>query len=596
MVVYEVRDRTGRVCAYHVRVDMPDGGKRFAWRSSDGTPGLNGTSPAELPLYGTHLLDQWAADARIVIVEGEKAADALLAQGIPALATYGVSAAPVLAVLREVSRRHVVLWPDADLVGQRHMTETAERLGGIAATVAIATWPDAPAKGDAYDYLLSGADPYDIIDASEPYESVGTTSPTAAPRPSMVRAWPDPVASAAFHGLAGAFVRAVAPFSEADPAALLTTFLTAVGILIGPDVFATAAEDVHPARLFTLLVGDTAKGRKGSSLAPVKKLLRLADPSLARPSGLSSGEGLIYHVRDPIERVEKVGKGSTVHLESVVVDDGVTDKRLLIFETEFASVVRAQQRDGSRLSPVLRQAWDSGDLQTLTKNSPLRATGAHVGIIGHITREELLRYLDRTELASGMMNRFLVIASKRAQVMPEPEAIPPRTLHALVDELRAVRSWASEVRTLERDATARALWVQVYGELSAGRPGLLGAATNRAEAQVLRLSVLYAALDRSPIIRLEHLQAGLAVWDYAAASAGWVFGDATGDDIADAIVAAIRARGEVSRTEIRDLFDRHVPRSRIEQALTVLLETGRIVREPNRATGGRPAEVYRATS
>src|SRR5438128_2157582 len=44
---------------------------------------------------------------------------------------------------------------------------------------------------------------------------------------------PEPLRAAAFHGLAGEFVRAVDPHTEADPAAMLTQFLAAFGNACG---------------------------------------------------------------------------------------------------------------------------------------------------------------------------------------------------------------------------------------------------------------------------------------------------------------------------------------------------------------------------
>ena len=136
------------------------------------------------------------------------------------------------------------------------------------------------------------------------------------------------------------------------------------------------------------------------------------------------------------------------------------------------------------------------------------------------------------------------------------------------------------------------MWRAVYEDLSAGGPGLLGAATNRAEAQVLRLSVLYAILDRSTTITAPHLLAALAVWRYAEQSAAWVFGDAVGDEVADTILEAARAKGELDRTDIRDLFARHINRSRIEQALAHLVNAG-LLEYATESTRGRPREVYR---
>jgi hypothetical protein len=394
----------------------------------------------------------------------------------------------------------------------------------------------------------------------------------AAPEAERSGPWPDPLAPEAYHGLAGRFVQAVTPHSAADPAAILMQGLSMIGCLVGDRVHATAGDAPHPARLNVLTVGPTGKGRNDTAGRPARRLVAFADPSFAERivEGLSSGEGIIWAVRDPVEKLVQVGKGADRHPELEVVDEGVTDKRLMVRESEFAQALRVSQRDGNILSPVVRRAWESGDLRTLTRNNPVCATGAHVVIAGNITRDELLRYLDRTEVASGFMNRFLLCAAKRAQVLPDGEGVPDGELAPIVLELREIVAWAQEPRLLRRDERASAVWHAIYPRLSDGQPGLFGAATNRAEAQVLRLSVLYAILDRSPVITGPQLMAALAVWQYASASARWIFGDALDDPIADAILAALRTRGSLTRTAIGELFGRHVERARIEQALVTL--------------------------
>jgi hypothetical protein len=241
----------------------------------------------------------------------------------------------------------------------------------------------------------------------------------------------------------------------------------------------------------------------------------------------------------------------------------------------------------------LRQAWDGSDLRTLTKNSPTTATAPHIAIIALVTREELVRRIDETELANGFMNRFTIIAARRQRLLPDGGNVPVEILRGFADRLGKVIAWARQHRMLLRDPAAKEVWDEVYGPLSEDRPGLLGAATSRAAAQVLRLQVAYAVFDRSPVIRAEHVMAALAVWEYAMASARWVFGDALGDTVADGILSALRIRGQMAKTEIYDLFSRHVPRSRIEKALDLLLASERITRSTE-PTGGRPREVFHA--
>jgi hypothetical protein len=297
--------------------------------------------------------------------------------------------------------------------------------------------------------------------------------------------------------------------------------------------------DRHPLLLNVALVGRSGKGRKGTAWSVPRYLFAQVDEVWARQrvkTGLSTGEGLIYNVRDPHEEQQAIKEqGRVVGYERVVVDEGEPDKRLLIIEPEFSVTLKNMMRETNTLSGVIREAWDSGDLSTLTRNSPLRARGAHISIIGHITEEELRRYLTETERANGFANRILWVLVRRSKVLPEGAAVPDAVLAPLVAELREVLTFAHTVGEVTRDEAARAVWAEVYPGLSEGQPGMLGAIISRAEAQVLRLSVLYAVLDLSAVVRTPHLYAALAVWQYAEESAQRIFGGLLGSPLADTI-------------------------------------------------------------
>ena len=220
----------------------------------------------------------------------------------------------------------------------------------------------------------------------------------------------------------------------------------------------------------------------------------------------------------------------------------MSDKRLLVIEQEFASTLRVLNREGNTLSAILRQAWDGGTLRTLAKNSPMKATGAHISVIGHITCDELLRHLHDTEAGNGFGNRFLWVCVRRSKELPEGGSLDRSDLNALVVHLNKAVTFARDQDEIRRDERARKLWRDVYHDLSEARPGLLGHMVARAEAHVMRLSGLYALLDQSPLITIEHLDAALAVWRYCEASARYIFGDALGDPIADDILQVLQAR------------------------------------------------------
>jgi hypothetical protein len=148
-------------------------------------------------------------------------------------------------------------------------------------------------------------------------------------------------------------VAKLSPETEADPVAILSQLLVAFGAAAGRGSWFQVEATRHYPNEFLVLVGDSAKARKGSSWDRVWRLITGADPSIDKRilTGLSSGEGLIWAVRDP-----------------TATDP--TDRRLLAIEPEFASVLKSTAREISTLSPTLRSAWDGRPLQLLTRTAP----------------------------------------------------------------------------------------------------------------------------------------------------------------------------------------------------------------------------------
>jgi hypothetical protein len=395
----------------------------------------------------------------------------------------------------------------------------------------------------------------------------------------------------AYHGLAGDVVRAIEPHTEADSVAILIQFLTCAGNIFGNSAYYKVEGSRHHANLFSVLVGESSKARKGTSWDRVSEIVRIADDrwsSECAKGGLSSGEGLINEVRDPVKKwnaKEKI-------LETV--DPGVSDKRLMVTEPEFAGVLAVVERHGNTLSPLMRKAWDGGILSTMTRSSSLRATGAHISIVGHITVDELRARLTRTDTANGFANRFLFSLVKRSKVLPfGGDALDGKVIVDLGERLKAAVASASTIGRVGWTSSAAQAWERVYPQLSQGQSGLLGAVTSRAEAQCVRLALVYALLDGAANIDLPHIKAALAVWEHAEASSAHIFGASLGDSVADEIVRALQHAGHegMSRTAIRDLFGRNQSADRIGAALALLASKGRAKMEI-RESGGRPIEIW----
>ena len=572
----------------------PEGSERWEWRAWSGAA----------PLYGLDLLAAHP-DVPVLVVEGEKTAHAAqdyFDDTLVAVTSPGGASRAHKADWSPLAGRIVTVWPDADAAGRKyaeHVAQFAHKAG--AARVRIVQVPDGwPAGWDLAD------PPQDDVDLGAMLEAAVVWSPRpdlvatpevleqlkprpATPETPSTPEWPT-LQRDALYGLAGEIVNSIAPRTESDPVAILAQLLVAVGSAIGRAPYFMVEADRHGCNEFVVLVGRSARSRKGTAAGHVRRLLRGADEgwsSDCTASGLGSGEGLVWAIRDPIVKMEKGAE--------VVVDSGVEDKRILAFESEFASVLKVIQRPGSTLSPVIRDAWDSHDLRTTVKNSPARATAPHVSLLGHITGEELRALLLETECANGFANRVMWLLVRRARLLPEGGGLMGNEFAGFVRQLQRVLDHGRRCGEVKRTPEAREAWCAVYPELSADRPGLMGAMTARAEAHCVRLSLLYAMLDCSPVIEVQHLAAALAFWKYAEDSCRYVFGSALGDPVADRLLDVIRTSPEgVTMTVLHDALGRNLPASRITAALQHLEGLDLIHLERLTKTGGRPAIVWRA--
>lgn len=235
------------------------------------------------------------------------------------------------------------------------------------------------------------------------------------------------------------------------------------------------------------------------------------------------------------------------------------------------------QREGNILSPIIRQAWDGYKIQSLSKNNPAIVTGPHVSIIGHITVEELRNHLRNVELFNGFANRFIWQCVRRSKLLPEGPVIPDTIYNEIIQKLVDVFKWVKENKgEIYRDDEATEFWKVVYPMLTEGKDGTIGAITSRAEAQVLRLSLLYAILDKSKVIKRRHIESAIAIWQRSEQSVEFVFGDKTGDTIQDSIMEALKQK-PMTQTEIyRNVFNSNVQATKIKEALQKLSAKGKV--------------------
>jgi len=386
---------------------------------------------------------------------------------------------------------------------------------------------------------------------------------------------------------------AVEPETEADPAAVLLGWLTAFGNVVGRGAWVQVGADRHHPALFVGIVGKTSDA-KGVAWGVSRWAFAQAESAWAKACichGIGSGEGLVERVADEQTAIDKSG--------NVIVIPGASDKRCLIRLGEFSRCFKAQRRADSTLSEYLREAWDGGAISIPNRRAnSVGTSGYAISVYGDITPGVIRQTMGAgTEAFDGFANRFLWCAVRSDRDIPGGGDIIP-VLEPFLGRLQEAIAFGKAANAIKRDAAAERLWHAVYGTLK--RCGDSVPHTDRARPYVVRLSLIYALADRSPVITEAHLRAALAVWDYCRASASLIFrGSVQPEAVANPeplwlrLMNAITATPGVRRGELTERFKHEANAEGIGEALAYLERTVMAFRLTVQAPGGgRPAECW----
>lgn len=408
----------------------------------------------------------------------------------------------------------------------------------------------------------------------------------------------------AMHGIAGDIVRVLEPSTEADPNALLFVFLSMVGTYFGRKPHQWAGASEHPARLWPLLVGKTAQGKKGTAISVITWFFKQFDEDFmltCQTSGLSTAEGLIREVHEDPKDKDAPAEGEEGF------DPGVApmDKRRVIVEHEFATLLGRARRENNVISAALREAYDGVPMRVKTKTDPLMATDHHINIIGCITPEELLAKLTDTDIANGLANRFMVVHSLRSKSLPRDVPFDKDAVRQLVSRLDQVARKAEKVSRLDFTEKGAKVWDDYYRAMDARNlpDGRVVDLINRWNANTLRLAVTYALLDGSRDIDEVHVKAAIACWEYVEGSINFVFNDEEQDKDLQRLMEFINSAelGFRARNEVYErLFNKGIGKKDLDDLLKKLTDTGKyearkvqqIDEKTQKPKGGRPTWVY----
>ncbi len=430
--------------------------------------------------------------------------------------------------------------------------------------------------------------------------------PPAAPKHDLMLA-PPRMADEGFVPLLKAIVDAACASSEAHPVAVAANVLAFFCAMIGRGIFQRIGDAVIHCRPFSLIVGKSSKARKGTSEHTVRMIFKRADGILRvwtksndrlniHTGGLSTGEGIGYHVRDATEADEK-GKGG---------DLGVPDKRLLVIEAEFDNTLAKMRGENSTLSATVRNLFDGRDIDPMTKTNRTRATKPHAVIIAHVTGHELKEKSTENDAANGLLNRFLMLHVFRPKLVPLPEPTSEATLDDLARRIaEAVFSATAKnvhgnntIETTLNDAAKR-LWIERYPQMTRDRDGKGGNLLARSEMYCRMLAMIFAAMDGRHVIEPADLLAAIAWVEYWHASVTYIFncpddGDEL-DPFAIEVLKIIQAQPGIKLSEIQDKWKRKKT-TEVNKALERLLNLAPplVEQRQDKSTPGRAAKKYHA--
>ncbi len=320
----------------------------------------------------------------------------------------------------------------------------------------------------------------------------------------------------AYHGLFGEMLKTVEPETEADPAGILLGWLTCLGNIVGRGAWVEVGPRRHHPALYVGIVGNTSDA-KGDGWAVSVWPFKQVDPTWASTciaNGVGSGEGLVERVANDSTMMGSNGKAQET--------PGASDKRCLLRLAELSRCFKLTRRENATLSENLREGWDGDPIHVPNRKGNALDTSEYTfSLFGDITPGVLCKLMKGgTEAFDGSANRYLWASVRSRRSLPMGGNI--LVLKPFLERLRSGLEKAKQAGKVWFDADAQKRWEEVYPELKTS--GDTVPHTDRARPYALRMALLYALVEGSVVIRLEHLQAALALWSYCRASAKLIFG------------------------------------------------------------------------
>lgn len=366
-----------------------------------------------------------------------------------------------------------------------------------------------------------------------------------------------------FYGIAGLLANEAAPQVGVSREAVLFQFLIFIGNMCEHKFHFNLGGSKLYLNDYLLIVGETSKAKKGTSLKTVKYFIEKINEDYYKTSirtGVNSGEGLVNAVRDRVVVLEEKKKGE---IKETVIDEGGKSKTALFIEPEFSRLMKSGKRDGNTATEILRQAWDGDYLEVVVKKDSCSSTDHHISMIGHITQSEFQFLNSEVSTTNGYLNRFLFCRIFNGSPVPLPKSFDTLSfsfMPKLYSVIGFIKSTESEEIKLEDDTIA--LWEEIYSDLFYSPDDGFSELMARTPTHILKIAMTFAVLDCSYRISRDHLISAKAVVDYSNDSIRFIFTSPSKKNNSNeqkVIEFIAKKEGSVMRSEVmRELFNKKI--------------------------------------
>jgi hypothetical protein len=368
---------------------------------------------------------------------------------------------------------------------------------------------------------------------------------------------------------------------------LLLALLTWVGTWFGRSVFTRFGGQIVWPNLFALMIGSPLAFPQALKL--VRGLFEdLDDQFLTANTGITNGLSIVYPIRDSLTRSEKMFTmpGDPPQFSAAVVDNGETERRLLITDPSLGASLARKTQSSRSLHSALVAAFCGEDLASFMsyrEGGFLRSSDPHVAVLSTCGRNQVLSIAQCT-----LYDTFIFGQEMSEPVFGIPDQFDKSAFSAVqADCLWALLEAAGEIRL---DPVALEL---IHMTVRALPPS----ARNRVELKLVKVALIYAALDDAPrTITAKHVSAAVAVLRLSACARHASEAAAGQDQIAETAArieeGLRRSQAGLSCTEISAIFSGNTKRDVLEAAKEKLLREHRAFPLFIR-TGGRRKQIWR---